>query len=80
MHASGVRAEKKRTSEQYTIETFNQQGFKAHAKNVLLWLRISAVSCESNSILELKLDVNVCGVVQYIGTAAPEPQLIECTM
>ncbi len=45
---------------------------KKSTKNVLLWLQISAVSCESNSIPELKLDVNVWGIVQYIETEAPE--------
>ncbi len=28
----------------------------------------------------LLTDVNVCGVVQYIDTAAPELQLIECAL
>ncbi len=37
---------------------------KAHANNVLLWLRISAVSCESKATAELTLDVNAHGVVQ----------------
>ncbi len=42
MHASGVRGALKR-------HTSDQQGFKAHANNVLLRLRISAVTRESNS-------------------------------
>ncbi len=45
---------------------FNRQCFKAHANNLILWLRISAVSHE------LTFDVNVYRVVQYI-----ELQLIE---
>ncbi len=61
MHASGVCAQKKRTSDQRANETFTRQGL--YANNVLL--RISAVSCQSNSTA-------VCHVVHYIEMAAPE--------
>ncbi len=54
MHASGVRTQRKRTSEQHVNETFNGNALK-HANNVLLWLRISAVSRESNSTAVLTL-------------------------
>ncbi len=37
---------------------------KAHANNVLLWLCISAVSCERKATAELTLDVNAHGVGQ----------------
>ncbi len=37
-------------------------------------------SRESNSTAELNTDVNLCGVVQYIDTAAQELQLIECAL
>ncbi len=35
------------------IKCFNRQDFKAHANNVLLWLRISAVSRKCNSTAEI---------------------------
>lgn len=47
---------------------FKCQGFKAHANNVCLWLRISAVSSECNSAAELTFDVNLCHIVQYFET------------
>ncbi len=48
-------SEKKRMSDHRVNETFNRQGFKADANNILLWLWISAVSRESNSTTELTL-------------------------
>ncbi len=54
VHASGVRTQRKHTSEQHVNETFNGKALK-HANNVLLWLRISVVSRESNSTAELTL-------------------------
>ncbi len=54
MHASGVRTQRMRTSEQHANETFNGQALK-HANNVLLWLLISVVSRESNSTAVLTL-------------------------
>ncbi len=53
-------------SEQHTDVMFNRQGFKAHANNVLLWLRINAVSRECNSTAELIFDVNICRIVQWM--------------
>ncbi len=50
--SSGVRAHKKRTSEQRVSKTFNVKALK-HVNNVLLWLRISAVSRENYSTAEL---------------------------
>ncbi len=73
--ASGVRAQKKRASDQRVNKTFDRQGFKTQANNVLLWLRVSAVSRESNSTAELTL----C-IYMYIDTAAPELQLNECAL
>ncbi len=55
VHASDVHGKKKRTSDQDANETFDQQGFKAHANNVLLRSLISTVSRESNSTAELTL-------------------------
>ncbi len=54
VQASGVRTQRKHTSEQHVNETFNGKALK-HANNVLLWLRISVVSRESNSTAELTL-------------------------
>ncbi len=45
------------------MKRFNRQGL--YANNVLLWSRISAVSCQSNSTA-------VCRVVHYIETEVPE--------
>ncbi len=71
MCASGVCAQKKRTSDQRANETYNRQGL--YANNVLLRLRISAVSCQNNS-------TTVCRVAHYIETEAPELQLKECAL
>ncbi len=62
MRASGVCAQKKRTSDQRANETSNRQGL--YANNVLLRSRISAVSCQNST--------TVCRVVHYIETEAPE--------
>ncbi len=55
--ASGVRAQKKCTSDQPANENLNRQGLKTHVNYVtlLLGLRISTVSRESNSTAELTL-------------------------
>ncbi len=53
MRASNVPTLGKRTSELHAYEMFNQQDFKAN--NVLLWLWIPAVSCESSSTAEITL-------------------------
>ncbi len=71
-HTSGVRAQKRHMSEQHVNEVLNRQGFKAPANNVLLWLLVNTVSCEWNSTTELTFDVNICHVLQYIETKAPE--------
>ncbi len=52
MTGFSARAPRTRTSDQREYETFDRQGFKAHANNALLWLRVSAVSCESYSTAE----------------------------
>ncbi len=69
-HASGVRAQKKHTSDQRTNEKFNWQGFKTHVNYTLLWLRISTVSRESNSTAELTLMWMY--VALYIEAEVPE--------
>jgi len=74
--ASGVRAQKKkRRSDQRANEKLNRQGFKTDTNYVLLWLRISAVSCDSNYTAELT-DVNVCGAE----AEPPELYLIESVL
>ncbi len=55
MRASGVRVQKKCTSDQRANEKLNWQGFKTDVNYVLLGLRISTVSRESNSTAELTL-------------------------
>ncbi len=49
----GLKKKKKNTSDQCANEKLNWQGFKSHTNYVLLWLRISAMSHESNSTAEL---------------------------
>ncbi len=71
--ASGVQSQKKPTSDQLANEKFNWQGFKTLTNNVLLSLRISTVSRESNSTVELTLMWMY--VALYIETEAPELQL-----
>ncbi len=72
MCASGVCAQKKRTSDQRANETYNRLGLCAN--NVLLRSQItSAVSCQNNS-------TTVCRVAHYIETEAPELQLKECPL
>ncbi len=56
-------------------EMLNRQGFKTHATYVILWLRISAMFCESNFTAELTLMWMY--VALYIVAEAPERQLIE---
>ncbi len=64
------RAQKNHTSDQRANEKLNWQGFKTHVNDVPLWLRISAVSRESNSTAELTL--MWMHVVLYIETEEPE--------
>ncbi len=56
MHALQVCGLKKKcTSDQRANEKFNWQGLKTHVNYVLLGLRMSTVSRESNSTAELTL-------------------------
>ncbi len=48
--ASGVRAQKKCTSDQRANEKLNWQGFKTHVNYALLGLRISTVFCSKSTI------------------------------
>ncbi len=65
-------------NQHFSNENLNQQGFKTHANYVLLWLRISAVSRESNSTAVLTLMWMY--VALYIEAEAPELQLKECAL
>ncbi len=56
-------------------DVFNQQDFKTHANNELLWIAVS--QCNSTSALTRCVNARR---VEYVEMKAPELQLIEYTV